>query len=409
MKILHVCYSDIEGGAARAAFRLHSAQIKDGIDSHMLVVDKFSDDIKVHSVPKLKQKLIKLSSGLSQRLLKLQKGDNTTHHSLNFLPSFLLSEISKYRPDVVNLHWIGNEMLSIGELSKIPHPLIWTFHDMWGICGAEHYESLSNPGRYLDYEQHSRAFGSSGVDIDKWLANKKLKKWKSKKMMIVSPSHWLDACVKKSKIMGHANTVTIQNCLDHSVFKKTDRNIAREILSLPKDKKIILFGAMSSTSDPRKGFHYLKDALKLLKSPSDEDNIEVVVFGASHGDVDFELPIRYLGRVHDDVTLALIYSAADVFVGPSLQDNLPNTFVEAIACGLPCVGFNIGGIKDIISDNRLGILVDELDPALLSGAIKEALSRNWDRNQISSLSRAFRSEESVVAKYKAVYQGLVND
>ncbi|WP_045460510.1 glycosyltransferase [Vibrio hyugaensis] len=394
MKVLHICFSDIEGGAARAAHRLHSAQVKHGINSNMLVVDKFSDDVKVYQLPRWKRLLVKFFSSLSQRILKLRKTTNLTHHSLNVFPSFIRAEIEKISPDIVHLHWIGNDMLSISEISRIKQPVVWTFHDMWAICGAEHYELLTLPNC-------STSDDISPSQLNEFLNVFKKKKWENKKIHVVTPSQWLKACTEDSDVFSSFPISYVQNCLDHESFKYVSSTIARRVLGLPENKKIVLFGAMSSTSDPRKGFEYLKLALNQL--PDNED-VLALVFGASSGDEDLGVSIKYMGRVHDDVTLMLMYNAADVFVGPSLQDNLPNTFAEALACGTPCIGFNIGGIPDLIINDSLGELCSEISSECLHDAIVSVLSKSYDRKGIAVMASDVRNEKNIVAQYSEVYR-----
>ncbi|HAS3560818.1 TPA: glycosyltransferase [Vibrio cholerae] len=394
MKVLHICFSDIEGGAARAAYRLHSAQIKHGVDSNMLVVDKLSDDAKVYRLPRWKRLLIKVSSSLSQKLLKLSRTSNTTHHSLNLFPSFIRAEIDRISPDIVNLHWIGNDMLSISEIVKIKQPIVWTFHDMWGICGAEHYESLKLPGITSKKEDTSSSW------LSKFLVKFKQKKWQNKHIHIVSPSLWLKKCIEDSDVFSNVSISYVQNCLNHKTFKYIPSTLARQVLGLPENKKIVLFGAMSSTSDPRKGFQYLRDALRQL---SNKEDVLAIVFGASSGDEDLGVSVKYMGRVHDDVTLMLMYNAADVFVGPSLQDNLPNTFAEALACGTPCVGFNIGGISDLIIDRYQGELCPEVSSKSLCDTITSVLNGCYQRENIAVMASDMRNERKIVAKYSEIY------
>ncbi len=404
MKVLHICFSDMDGGAARAAYRLHLAQLKLGIDSYMLVVDKLSDNDRVHQLPKCKRIATKIFSSFSQRILRFQKSSNTTHHSLNLFPSFIRREIDKINPEVVNLHWIGNDMLSISEISKIKQPLVWTFHDMWGICGAEHYSTLIPPGKSFGPE---RSTLSENGAINSFLEKYKFRNWKHKDIHVVTPSRWLEKCTIDNK-MPFKSVTTIQNCIDHSKFRHTEKSVARKILGIPLEKKIILFGAMSSTKDPRKGFSLLVNALNKFNSNQKfKGEIEVVVFGASSGGVELDIPIRYLGRVYDDISLSLIYSAADVFVGPSLQDNLPNTFVEALACGLPCVGFNIGGVPELVSDERFGKLSYDETEQNLYESIYSVISQEWNSDEISSLSLNIRGEDIIAGQYLELYKNIV--
>ncbi|MBL0575012.1 glycosyltransferase [Aeromonas hydrophila] len=406
MRILHLCYSDLDGGAARAAFRLHQAQRSQGLDSHMLVINKCSDDPFVHTVSGLQQLRIKLASALSRLLLRGQKTPNPVHHSLNLFPSGLLREIDRLAPDVVNLHWLGGEMLSIGEIGRIRQPVVWTLHDMWAFSGAEHYDDDKPSQRYqMGYHRESRHEQHGGLDLDRWTFRRKQKAWAGKSFQIVTPSHWMADCVRQSTLFAGLPVSVISNCIDHTLYRPLPRELAREALGLPQDKQLLLFGAMSSTSDPRKGYHLLIPALQQLKIEGKAEQVELVVFGASRGDAEQVTGIKthYMGRLHDDISLCLLYNAANLFVAPSLQDNLPNTLVESLACGTPCVAFDIGGMKDLVSNEGVGLVIKEVSIANLKDAIYKFFNKSFNRETINKQSIMVRSDTIIPAKYNEVY------
>lgn len=407
MRILHLCYSDLDGGAARAAFRLHQAQRSQGLDSHMLVINKCSDDPFVHTVSGLQQLRIKLASALSRLLLRGQKTPNPVHHSLNLFPSGLLREIDRLAPDVVNLHWLGGEMLSIGEIARIRQPVVWTLHDMWAFSGAEHYDDDKPSQRYqMGYHRESRHEQHGGLDLDRWTFRRKQKAWAGKSFQIVTPSHWMADCVRQSTLFAGLPVSVISNCIDHTLYRPLPRELAREALGLPQDKQLLLFGAMSSTSDPRKGYHLLIPALQQLKVEGKAEQVELVVFGASRGDAEQVTGIKthYMGRLHDDISLCLLYNAANLFVAPSLQDNLPNTLVESLACGTPCVAFDIGGMKDLICCTPMGKLVYNIELSELTLAISEQIRMPVSKSEISMTSYLVRLPSVVSDKYTELYR-----
>ncbi|MEZ9718566.1 glycosyltransferase [Vibrio cyclitrophicus] len=411
MKVLHICYSDLEGGAARAAFRLHNAQRKQGMDSQMLVINKLSDDPYVHAVSGRRRNWTKITSLFSRLILRAQRTPNTVHHSLNLFPSGLLKDIERISPSVVNLHWLGGEMLSIGELRKIAQPIVWTLHDMWAFSGAEHYDDDKPSERYINgYSKESRNPQHKGLDLDKWVYKNKKKAWSKKIIHLVSPSNWLSDCCRASDLLSSMPTKVISNCIDHQKYKPIAQNLAREALGLPLGKRLLLFGAMSSTADPRKGYHLLLPALKHLAEKGEAQNIELIVFGASRGDAqDFTgIKTHYMGRLHDDISLCLLYNAADIFIAPSLQDNLPNTLVESLACGTPCIAFDIGGMKDLIVDRSFGHLLDEVNPKKLSECLSHTSSRGvLDKNKIHELSRDIRDDAVIASEYLRLYEDVI--
>lgn len=363
LKNLMISTYDVRGGAARSAYRLHHAFLKKGIDSKMVVQFKDTDDDTVSEPPNTWSRLLaKVRTRLDLRPLATYKGYNHTPWSLGWLPSNLSPTIESINPEVVHLNWIGGGFMSIKEIFKIRHPVVWTFHDMWAFTGGCHYS--------FDCRNYEKSCGScpqlgsnKELDISKRVWLKKKKYWKNLNLAIVCPSRWLAECVKKSSLFKHTRVEVIPYVIDLGVFKPIDKQVAREILNLPSQKKIVLFGSLSALQDKRKGFQYLLPALKELYREGFLKQVEMVVFGSSRPkqpqDIDFN--INYLGVMNDDVTLSLVYSAADVFVAPSIQDNLPNTVIESLACGTPVVAFNIGGNPDMITHKQNGYMVQPFD------------------------------------------------
>lgn len=380
LRVLHVNASDVDGGAARAAHRLHLALRAIGADSRMLVVDRREPAPHVLQPQGAKQRAVhRLREFASSRLAALQRTPtNSTLHSLNLFPSGLGAWINRSDADVVNLHWLGGETLSVEEIGRIAKPICWTMHDMWPFCGAEHYDDLQNPGRYRSvYGRDNRPASYGGPDLDAWVWRRKKKAWSDRRFHLVSPSRWLADCAGNSALMSQQPRQVIPNCVDPAVFKMVDRRFARQVLNLDPDKHFVLFGAMASTADPRKGFHLLQSALATLSAhPSTPGHVELLVFGAHPpaSPTPSGLPVHYLGNFHDEVSLALLYNAADVFVAPSMQDNLPNTVLEALACGTPCAVFGVGGMQDLVEHRRNGWVAAPFDPVDLAQGVLHLLS-----------------------------------
>lgn len=402
MKVLHVCYSDFDGGAARAANRLHQAQINAGIDSYMLVVRKTTNDSRVIAVDKKTLLRVRVCSLLSRLLLSRLTRSNPVKHSLNVLSTGMSKLINKLQPDVVNLHWVGDNMISIGEISKINAPIVWTMHDMWAFSGCEHYDNYPELMRYKFNYQPLRE--NKLIDINRLIFNYKKRKWARKNIQFVSPSKWLGECAKSTAIAANRKIHIIQNPIDHQIYKPVDKMIARQLFGLPKDKKIVLFGAMSSKTDIRKGYHLLDKALLHLSTRNTSD-YALVIFGAEKKEMELThgFDTYNLGVLHDELSLRVLYSAADVYVAPSLQDNLPNTLVESFAVGTPCVAFNIGGMPDLISQDEMGELVKSIDGEELALSIERVLHKKNDHDFICQISKSNRSGENIVNQYKSVY------
>lgn len=413
MKILHISYSDLNGGAAKAAYRLHIAQRKAGIDSNMLVVDKQSKNNYIQRLTGLCRLRVKIAGVVSRNILKLQNKENKVHHSMNIFSNGVADVINKMKVDVVNLHWIGNEFLSPKEITRIKAPIVWTLHDMWAFCGAEHYSELGENERYVNgYSNNNKLDTSKGIDIDKFVFKQKKKYLKNNtNIHYVSPSAWLNKSLQMSFLLNGKDSHVITNCLDHNLYKMLDTQFSRRLLNLPENKILLLFGAMSSTSDPRKGYHLLREALELIREQLSEYNVEIVIFGAESGDLEKEIGLKthYLGVLKDDYSLIAAYNAADMFVAPSLQDNLPNTLVESLACGTPCIGFNIGGLGDLINEDKMGGLINKVDSNSLAERLMLQLNKKVDRLLISTASNKKRSESVVVEYYLKLYTHLANN
>lgn len=415
MKVLHVNASDKSGGAARAAHRIHLAQRQAGLDSHMLVLHRSDDEPHIHTFRPHGGKVAqRLRQTISARLMARQRSaGNPTMHSLNRFSTGLADWINRSDFDIVNLHWLGSEMISIEEIARIRKPLVWTQHDMWAFCGAEHYDDLDNPGRYRQgYRPDTRLPGHSGPDLDAHTWRRKQRAWANLQLQLVSPSQWLADCTAESALLGHQPCTVIPNCVDTQVFKPIDRRLARIILNLNPDKRYVLFGAVASTRDRRKGFHLLQAALQRLAAQDDiRTDTELLIFGAHapHQPTDLGLPTHYLGHFHDDTSLALLYNAADVFAAPSLQDNLPNTIVESVNCGTRCASFAVGGIPEILINSSQGSISKSLSSQALAIAIHEVLKTKASPTLHLDQTRAKYGYSNIAHMYMNTYIEYLNN
>jgi glycosyltransferase involved in cell wall biosynthesis len=419
MKVLSLCFSDIHGGAARAAYRIHQSLLQAEVDARMKVWSKVSDDFTVEApTSKLDKVLATMRSPIGQLIKGNFRTTNTVRHSAAWLPSGWVNALNQSTADILHLHWIGCETLTIPEIGLLQKPVVWTFHDMWAFCGAEHYTDDEPNARWrTQYTKHNRPSHESGFDLNAWTWHRKRRHWKKKPFHIVCPSHWLANCVRESTLLKDYPTHVIPNPLDLSCFRPTEKEHARNILNLPQDRQLILFGAMGGCQDPRKGSDLLLQSLRLLSSQHYQDEvthqnpkIEMIIFGQSRPQEVLQLgfPIRYMGHLHDDVSLALLYAAADVFVLPSRQDNLPNTVVEAIACGIPVAAFKIGGVPDLVSHQVSGYLAEPYHPEDLARGIGWILEQQKQNNYLGLAARHQAEEllnpKSIAQKYLAIYQ-----
>jgi len=382
MKVLLLSTSDIEGGAARAAYRLHEGLQQRNVNSQILVRTKSSDDPKVIGPKnKIQDQLGHLRTTLDNLPLRLHPTRKSEVYSLEWFPDTIISKVAPIKPDLINLHWIGYGFVKIETIAKLNKPIVWTLHDMWAFTGGCHYS--------LDCDRYTNSCGAcpqlcsdKNWDLSHWVWQRKAKAWKNINLTLVTPSLWLAKCANSSSLFKDFRVEVIPNGLDINTYKPVNRILARELLNLPTDKQLILFGAMSATSDRRKGFHLLQLTLQSLSKSGWQDKIELVIVGSSRPSEPLDLGFKtsYLGKLSDDISLALVYAAADVFVAPSIQDNLPNTVMEAIACGTPCVAFDIGGMPDMIEHQQNGYLAKPYQIEDLAKGIAWVLE-NKERHQ----------------------------
>ena len=412
MKILQLSESDKVGGAAIAASRLNTGLVELGVDSRMLVNNRVTDNPGVVGPESTYDKI---TARLSPLLDRIPRKLSTTGYDLvssAWVPDRLPARIHKLGPDILNLHWVNNGYMRIETLKRFSQPVVWTLHDMWPFCGGEHYAGQSERFK-SGYRYDNRGDNESGFDVNRWIWLRKKKAWaRLNDMVIVTPSKWLASCASESALFHDRRIEVIPNGVDHERFKPVDRALAREVLGLPGDRKLILFGAGSATSDRRKGYHLLVDALRQLEGDVSDSEFELVVFGASSGDGGFTSRAHYLGHLHDEISMALVYAAADVFVVPSLEDNLPNTVLEALSCGTPVVAFDIGGMPDMISHKVNGFLATEFDTSMLSEGIRWVLS---DHERWMSLCAEARNTVEAgftlkhsASRYRELYQDILS-
>jgi len=410
MKVFTINHSDINGGAARAAYRIHHALRSSGVDSQMLVNQATAGDWTVTGPSGgLNKALAILGSPLGGLLAKTLKTGNPILHSAAAIPSRWHQRLNQSDADVVHLHWINADMMSIADIGQITKPIVWTLHDMWAFCGAEHY---TEEFRWRSgYVSNNRPDYESGFDLNRWTAKRKHKHWQ-RPMHIVTPSRWLEDCARQSVLMRDWPITCIPNTIDIAVWQPMDKAIARSLLGLPAGVPLLLFGAIGGAQDPRKGFDLLQEALLQLQGKV--PGLALVVFGqlAPKAPPDMGYPVHFTGHLHDDVSLRLLYSAADVMVVPSRQEAFGQTASEAHACGTPVVAFNACGLPDIVTHQQTGYLAKAFDATDLANGIQWVLA---DPARHAALCQAARakavalwSPAVVAGQYQAVYVNQCN-
>ncbi|MEM7591331.1 MAG: glycosyltransferase family 4 protein [Cyanobacteria bacterium P01_A01_bin.83] len=413
MKVLLVSNSDIQGGAARATFRLHQGLNSIDVNSKMLVQTKHISDQRIlgsRAASGIGQVIAGSKLTLSQLPLKFFPDYDGSAYSIQWLPDSIAAKVDQLEPDIINLHWICNNYLKIETLSKFNKPIIWTLHDMWPFTGGCHYSQECD--RYTESCGACPQLGSQrDWDISRWVWQRKAKAWQNLNLTIVAPSSWLGKCTRSSSLFKNLRVAVIPNGLDTNIYRPINKKVARDLLGLPQDKQLILFLSLKATSDKRKGFHLLQPALQQLGQTSWQEKLELIIVGASTPEKQPKLGFKshYLGILRDDMTLALAYSAADAFVAPSVQDNLPNTVVESISCATPCIAFKIGGMPDIVEHQQNGYLAEPYQIEDLAQGIAWVLENKERYQKLSHRAREKAEQEFSLKILASSYSSLFTE
>ena len=410
MKVLHLSTSDIEGGAARASYRLHHELKKLNISSQMLVRAKQSKDDTVIAENSILTKIGPLLSGFPLRRYPHREG---AMFSSQWFYDTIAPRVAQLNPDIINLHWICNGFVQIETLAKFNKPLIWTLHDMWSFTGGCHYAQKCN-----GYEEscgscpHLKSNSDRDLSFQTW--QRKAKAWQNLNLILVSPSNWLGKCAHNSSLFKDVPVEVIPHGLDLKKYQPIEKSTARAILHLPQDKQLVLFGAVTSTSDRRKGFHLLKAALQKLGQSGWQDKTELVIFGpanpAQFSDLGFR--VYHLGQFHDDLSLSIVYSAADVTVVPSTQEAFGQVASESLACATPVAAFGATGLLDIIEHQKDGYLAMPFKIEDLARGIIWLLEDSERHQQLCIRARQKAEQEFSVElqanRYLSLYESMLS-
>lgn len=407
MNVLHIGLSDLSGGASRASYRIHQSLKNNNnllINSKMRVIKKISEDQDVFSKNNSFHNYFypKLITVLNQFYRYGFNTINPVLHSTARIKTGLGKELNNTKNvDLFHLHWLGDATISIEEIGSLNKPIIWTLHDQWPFCGAEHYifqnkkflPSLIDKRYYSNYSKESRLGIESGRDLNRLTWLRKQKNWINK-MSIICPSNWMAECALKSSLFKNNPISIIPNCIDTNEWVSHDKQKSKEYLNIASNKRVILFGAIDIIKDKRKGAELLFEALNFLrKTLSNEliENIELVAFGQNNfkEKVDLSFPVKFIGHINNDKFLNIIYSAADVFVNPSIQESFGQTASESLACATPVVAFRTSGLIDIVDHLKTGYLAEPFNTKSLANGIKWILE-DMERNK--NLSRNCRQK-----------------
>ena len=420
MKILHVSLDDGGSGAGRAAYKLHAGLRRLGHDSSMFVAKKVSDDPTVRAFePPADQRIIRRREERKEEIEHdlARYGDSRPKHLIGdgFTDDRGANgaEPLKQLPphDLINLHWFGGFLDYQTFFANAPRetPVVWTLHDMNAFTGGCHYDDYC--GKFSDRCGACPQLGSGDEqDLSRriWTRkNEALAAVEEGRMRLVAVSRWMAEETRRSSLLGGFPVTSINPSIDSQVFAPRDRDAARSALGVPEDASVVLFIADSLVTR-RKGFSLLAEALETLK---DVPNLFLLSLGHHDPGIVKDVPHLNLGYIEDDLALSGVYSAADVFVMPSVQEAFGQTVLEAMSCGTPVVGFDLGGIPEMVRPGVTGELVPPGDTKALGDAIKGLLEDPEKQAELSANGRRAAVEEFApdiqAGRYAEVYRSIL--
>lgn len=435
MKVLSVSTSDVAGGAARAAYRIHEGVRALGVDCSMFVKHKGSKDDTVHALSEFVPNN-PIYNAIDWCAAKVK--NKIQHYRWNQYPNKdanvksdlrgtrLRGALQKLDYDVLHLHWINERFIHIDDLRKVHKPIVWTLHDSWPFSGVCHY-FLECEGYWHQCGNCPRLGSNKPNDLSHQVWQRKADIYKELDLHVVSPSQWLADCARRSSLFKDCDIRVIPNCLDTESFRplatdeicsiaehQQNAVVSRILREATQEKGLakpfILYGAMNAANDRRKGFVSLLSALQLLDTQGFEGHL--VVFGANQQDLPMQfknIDVTFVGYIRDTAVLTALYTVADVMVVPSLTENLSCAIMESLSCGTPVVAFHIGGNGDMIEHQQNGYLAKELDSKDLAKGIEWCLTHNVNNELgIAAREKVLKNytPEIVAEQYKSLYESV---
>ncbi len=418
MKVTFVNTSDKRGGASIAASRLFNLIHKSNPGTRMIVGEKLGKEVDVVDLnPGLFRKSLRNLRFLVERVAYIVKSSSKDYW-FAFSPANTGQDISK-KPeiqgaDIIHLHWVNSGFLSLKNIQEIINagkPVVWTLHDLWAFTGGCHYSGYcSNYTHNCGDCYYMKDRGKN--DLSHHIHQKKQELFNANNISFIAVSNWMAECARNSSLIGNCRIEVLPNPLDTDIYSPGDKFAARKELGLPADKFLILSGA-ANLKDKRKGFKFLLESLVEMneKDPGMADRFGLITFGKSSEADECVIPVYPQAYMKDERAIARLYQASDVFVLPSLEDNLPSTVMESLSCGIPVVAFNTGGIPDMVEHKSTGYLADLKNVADLSAGIKwvkdhpeiEHLKNNCRKKVVENYSH-----EVLSTKYINFYQSLLS-
>ncbi len=417
MKVLHISSTDIVGGAAIAAYRLHQGLQSIGTCSQMLVAHKRSADESVIAVPPQRRSIdTRLQRRLKARYLAREIGP---YHSTRDMKRGLFSDDrtadsaalvnALQYADVYNLHWVAGfvDYRKFFGGIRPEQRVVWTLHDMNPFTGGCHYTFGCN--NFANLCGACPVLGSKQANDPSSRSSRRKRDafstLRRDRIAIVAPSRWMAREAASSALFGVFDIHTVPNGVNTNTFAPRDRQSARDVFGIPANMKIVMFVA-DWLQDHRKGNDLLLAAIEGL-----HENIGLLSIGRDFLNPRNDIPHFNVKGISDERLLSFVYSAADLLVCPTRQDNLPNVVLEAMACGIPVVGFEVGGMSDLVRNGQTGLLVPPEDVPALNRAISMLMADDALRARMSAENRMIAVSEyglqRQAERYKKVYEQIL--
>ena len=408
LEILHLATYDSFGGAARATQRIFQALKAQPIHCNMFTMLKSTEDENIQVIhlkdphSNLKYIHMLLNSNQTQK-----DAQNNILESYGEISAGIVDDINAHQSSLVHLHWISN-LLSIADIGKINKPIVWTLHDMWPFSGSEHY--THDPDAFF-YQHSTQAYPNDNRSIQTF--KQKQESWHNRKFTLVSPSNWLAEFARRSILFRGSNICVIPYPVDCIFWSPQNPLQFRREFKFDINKKQILFIGPNLINDVRKGWDLLQEVLSIFYQNS-EIEFELVVVGHPGESIsNCPFTIHSLGVIVDDEILVNLFSAVDLLVVPSRSESFSQVTLEAQSCGLPVVGFNIGGIPDILIHQKTGWISEAFDVIDFSNGIEWILNEEG-RSEILGLEGRKNvinkfSPERVSKQYYDLYQKVMAD
>jgi glycosyltransferase involved in cell wall biosynthesis len=409
VKILQISYSNYKGGASRAAWRIHQSMLKNRINSDFLVINpdwNISNKL-ISPYSKFDYQIFFIKRIIGSVISKIFLLDKFSIQSLSLFQSNLYKFINNSDYDIVNLHWICAEMMSIEDIAKIEKPIVWTLHDMWPFTATEHF-TFDTRWKFGYYKKKKNV---GFLFLKKLIWKRKIIRWKNKKFFIVGVSNWISKCATKSFLFKNNKIQTINNTLDLNFWKPINKNISRKYFNLPNNIKIFGHGALGTANSLLKGRDLIENSLKILKIK--KTDLIILNFGDSVLSEEVGVKVINLGKLNTDIDIRYFYNSLDLFICPSRLESFGQTALEAQSCGVPVLCFDTSGLKDIVVHKKNGFFIRGFSISKFVKGIDFFLKiTDSEHKKMSNYSRNYAlknfSYKKIAKEYSCLYKKILD-